>query len=381
MNITTLKKVLLPILECRITPWIWGYHGKGKSETIETLYKDNGWVLFNFRLNTQADVGDFLGLQDFVKDPVTGKSIATAFCMPDWLKKAIDFCTANPDKRACIFIDEINRAATTDLIGPVFQMSLDRRLHTYEFPKNLDVIVASNPNTKDYSVLNLDDKALLSRFWHVYFNPTKQEWFVYATDNKFENDITSFIEENPEFLEETDLESFSVSDFAKPDRRKWSLIDRLLKKGFLTPDEQSEVISGLVGVAPAIAFEKHQEKMDKPVTLEEILESYEKVRDRILKAANNTNTRTDILHNATNKVMDFFKDDPAINEIHGTNVVRFIKDLPNDLMFQVMHSIYRKRKFHDFCETKYEKLNMIELEKRLEVIRRTVLPETLVKNG
>jgi hypothetical protein len=381
MNITTLKKVLLPILESKLTPWIWGYHGKGKSETVETIYKDLGWLIFNFRLNTQADVGDFLGLQDFVKDSKTGKSIATAFCMPEWLKNAIDFCLANPDKRACIFIDEINRAATTDLIGPVFQMSLDRRLHTFIFPDNLDVIVASNPNTSDYAVLNLDDKALLSRFWHVYFNPTKAEWFAYATAKEFDSSIPGFIEENPEFLEEQNLEGFSVSDFAKPDRRKWTLIDRLLKRNFLTVEEQGEVLSGLIGVAPAIAFEKYLEKMDKPVTLEEVLESYPSVRDRILKAANQSKTRTDILHNVAEKVKDYFKDDPAITELHGSNVVSFIKDLPNDLMFGVMHAIYRKRKFHDFCENKYEKLNMVELEKRLEVIRRTVLPESLVKNG
>lgn len=380
MNITTFNKVLLPVLQAGITPWIWGYHAKGKSESVEWFYRSRDWLAFNFRLNCMADVGDFLGLQAFITDPVTGEQIATKFCMPEWLRQCIEFCKANPDKRACVFIDEINRAARFDLLGPVFQMALDKRLHTFEFPPNLDVIVAANPQTKNYKVLAVSDQALLSRFWHVYFSPSRQEWFDYTREKDYDPSIAGFIEEHPEFLEQEDLEAFSVGDFAKPDRRKWSFVNKLRKGGLLSKDEQIDVFAGLIGTAATIAYEGYLKKLDKPITAEEILAAYPKVRDRVLAAKNNERARTDILGMAANKVIDYFKDDPAVSEVEGTNVVNFIKDLPNDHMFSVLHAIYRKRKFHDFCEAKYEDLKMIELEKRLEVIRRTVNPETLQKN-
>lgn len=379
MNITTLKKVLLPILECGIVPWLHGLHAKGKSEVIENFYRSRGWLVFNFRLNTQSDLGDILGLQDFVRDS-KGNKLASTFLIPAWLKEAIDFCLANPDKRACVFFDEVNRAATPDLIGPLFQMALDKKLLMTVFPPNLDIILASNPNTGDYNVLNLDDEALLSRFWHVDFNPSRDEWFQHADVKGVESDIVGFIEECPAFLERTDLQAFSVSDLAKPDRRKWNMIDRLLKKKFLTNDCQAEVLAGFVGIEAAIAFEKYLEKAEKPLTVEEILDQYPVVRPKLLKAKTSARVRTDVINNATNKIKEFFKDDPALTEVQGSNVIQFIKDLPNDQMFDVMYSIYRKRKFHDFCETNYEKLSMLEIEKRLEEIRRTVLPETLVKN-
>lgn len=379
MNITTFNKVLLPILQAGITPWIWGLHAKGKTETVQTFYRTRGWLIFNFRLNTQADVGDFLGLQSFVKDEF-GNDVATKFCMPEWLRQCIEFCKANPDKRAAVFIDEINRAARFDLLGPVFQMSLDRWLHTTEFPKNLDVICASNPPTKDYKVLNVADEALLSRFWHCYFSPTRQEWVNYTIEQDYDPTIAGFIEESPEFLEQDSLVPFSVGAYAKPDRRKWGMVNTLRKQGILSKDEQADVFAGLVGTAATIGYEGYLKKLDKPVTAEEILAAYPKVRERIIAAKNSERARTDILGTAANKVIDYFKDDPAVSEMEGTNVVNFIKDLPNDHMFSVLHAIYRKRKFHDFCEAKYEDLNMIELEKRLEIIRRTVLPETLQKN-
>lgn len=380
MNITTFNKVLLPVLQAKITPWLWSVHAKGKSECVETFYKSRNWLIFNFRLNCMADVGDFLGLQDFEIDD-KGQKVASKFCMPDWLKQCIDFCKANPDKRACVFIDEINRAARFDLLGPVFQVALDRRLHTYEFPDNLDVICASNPPTNNYKVLAVSDEALLSRFWHVYFSPTKQEWLDYTRTNNYDSSIAGFLEEYPQFLEQDTLTAFSIGDYAKPDRRKWHMINKLMQSKLLNKDEQSDVFAGLIGIAGAIAYEGYLKKMDKPITVEEILQSYSKVRDRVVSAANSEKARTDIIGTAADKIVEHFKDDPVISETEGTNVISFIKDLPNDYMFRVMYAIYRKRKFHDFCETNYDKLAMTELEERLVVIRRTVEPETLLKNA
>lgn len=371
MNITTLKKVLPVLMKAKVTPWIWGFHGKGKSESIETWCKDLGYLCFNFRLNTQADVGDFLGLQDFTLDPTTGQKVSTSFFMPDWLKQCYDFCSANPDKLAVIFIDEINRASRMDLIGPVFQMALDYRLHTYKFPENLRIICASNPDTSNYSVLSLDDKALFSRFCHIMFNPSREEWRDYAVSREYDNNIIDFIGEQPDFLEESDLERFSLDEYAKPDRRKWSAVNSLLKKG-LNRAEQHEVFSGLIGIEGASAFYKFLDRDDKPLSLEDILDNYEKkAQKRVIKYSKEN--RTDILHNATAKVSDFFKTNDPLSDKQGTNLLKFMEDLPLEVMFQLAHNVYKDRRVYDFAERNPElKASFI---KRLSIARGKVKAE------
>lgn len=373
MNITTLKRVLPFLIEGRITPWIWGYHGKGKSESIESWCRELGYLCFNFRLNTQCDVGDFLGLQDFVKD-AKGQSIATRFCMPDWLKQAFDFTDKNPDKWAIIFVDEVNRAATKDLLGPLFQMSLDFKLHTYDFSdRKIALINASNPPTEDYSgVLSLDDKALLGRFCHLNFNPDKKEYFSYLKSKNIDVDVIDFLREQPDFIEEKDLAKFSVADYAKPDRRKWVRGVSKLKQLGLSKDDFGEVFAGLVGIEATVAFEKFLQRADKPLTVEDILNDYDSHRKKVAQYAK-TDMRTDILNTACSKIIEYFQTNPDFTDDQGKNVVKFIEDLPNDLMFNVMHGVYNKRKFHDFCERNYDNI-MKGIEARLEKIRETVDP-------
>jgi hypothetical protein len=350
MNIKTLIKVLPVLTEFKLVPWLHGHHGKGKSETIETYYKSKGWLVFNFRLGTMADVGDMLGLQDFITDIKTGQKVATKFCMPDWLKQCMDFCEANPGKRAAIFMDEINRARSIDLISPVFQMSLDKKLHTYDFSHlNIDIICASNPDTGNYSgVLSLDDKALLSRFVHINFNPSKEEWREYALDNKYNPDITDFLAESPEFLEESDLESFSISDLAKPDRRKWGAVNKLLK-GNLPKNEQYEVLSGMIGLEAAGAFNRFLDRDDKPLSTEDILDKYDaKMRKRVIKYTEAN--RSDLLHNACTKLQEYFAGDGTITDAQGTNLLKFISDIPLGIMFNFATNIYKNVNFYNFCD-------------------------------
>lgn len=371
MNITTLKKVLPVLVEAKLTPWIWGYHGKGKSETIETFYKSQGWLVFNFRLNCMADVGDFLGLQDFVTDPTTGQKVATKFCMPDWLKQAMDFVKENPGTRACIFLDEVNRAARMDLIGPVFQMALDKKLHTYDFSDlPIDIIAAGNPDTGNYSVLSLDDKALFSRFVHITFNPTAAEWRDYAVNKKYEPAIVDFIGEQPGFLEEQDLDSFSIGEYAKPDRRKWGGIDKLLKLN-LGKNEQLEVFSGMLGMEGATAFFKFLDRDDKPLTLEDIFKYTAKTKKRVVKYVQNN--RSDLLHNANEKVLDFFKTSEKLADEEGDNLMEYMEDLPLGIMFNLAHHIYKDRRFYDFAERNPDRKSVFI--KRLSQARNKVQQE------
>lgn len=338
MNITTFRNVLPFLLDAKITPWIWGHHAKGKTQTVETFAKEQGWLCFNFRLNTQSDVGDFLGLQDFETDE-KGKKISSSFFKPDWLQQSFDFCKKNPDKRAIVFIDEINRAPRMDLIGPVFQMALDHRLHTYEFPENLGIVVAANPDTGNYSVLSLDDKALLSRFCHIHFNPSKDEWFSYVTDKPlFNNEIIGFLRDQPEFLEEQDLETFSIKEYAKPDRRKWEMVNKVMNNKTLNESDKSELLYGLVGIEATSALRKYQESQEKPFDALDILDNYSNIQTKVKKLVKAN--RTDSVHQTCIKIEEYLKADakPTVEQV--SNLVDFLADIPLDIMFKTTQNVY-----------------------------------------
>jgi hypothetical protein len=373
MNITTLEKCLPYILEAKVTAWLHGYHGRGKTEFIENFCKKRDWLCFNFRLGTQCDVGDILGLADFIENE-QGQRIATAFFKPDWLHKAITFCEQNPDKKAIVFFDELNRVFRQDLIPPVFQMALDHRLHTYEFPSNLHIIVAANPDTKDYKVLKFSDKAFFDRFCHIKFNPSIEEWFSYVRNNGWHNDIIGFLQEQPEFIENDSLEDFEVSQYIERSRRSWGLVKRLIDIN--TPsDILMEIASGIIEAKTVVAWKDYIAKQGKPITATDVVNNYNKgdVRERVLKYAdmNSANNRMDLLKYTCDALVDFFKNNKDdFNQEQSNNICRYLKDIPGEITYDFCQLAGRYLNFIKAINDDDDLLNMIDEAKKLAKLKK-----------
>ena len=338
MNIKTLKQCLPYILKAKITPWLWGFHGRGKSQVIEGIFAEMGWLCFNFRLGTQADVGDLLGQQEIAKDPKSGE-VFTTFHKPEWMHNAFEFCKANPDKGAVIFLDELNRIFRQDLIPPVFQMALDYRLHTYEFPDNLYVIVAGNPDTSNYKVIKFRDEAFYDRFCHIKFDPSMEEWFSHARNEKVSPEILGFLQEQPEFLEQSDLSEFSISQYVSPGRRSWLAVDRLDKLD-IPKKLLHEIASGIVGVNTIVAWQDYKNKGGKPIPPEKILNEYAEVRVNVLKFSGfgAKSVRGDILKTTCDNlseylVSNFGTKDVLLKDTQKDNLACFMKDIPGEIFF------------------------------------------------
>ena len=335
MNITTLKQCLPYLMQAKITPWLWGYHGRGKSQFVENYFESIGWLCFNFRLGTQADVGDLLGQSDFDIDDQGNRY--TTFRKPEWMHKAFEFCEQNPDKGAVIFLDEVNRIMRQDLIPPVFQMALDYRLHTYKFPKNLHVIVAANPETSNYKVTKFRDKAFYDRFCHIKFEPTVNEWMQHLSEVKCHNDIVGFLQEQPEFIEEENLDDFSISEYISPSRRTWLALDRVYK--FKAPKEViSNIALGMVGAEGVAAWSNWLAKGGKPLLAEEILNKYKEVRPLVLKYSDMSKeeSRSDIIKITCDNLSTFLTENPDHlnhNPECRSNVNQFMKDIPGEVLF------------------------------------------------
>lgn len=268
--------VSLPILfKNKLTPLCWGFHGLGKSTVPQQFADAGGHSLVNFRLGN-VEAGELLG----IPAPVTvdGVQVATQNLMPDWLRDMFKFCMENPDKYGIIHLDEINHIRK-DMQSFIFQMALDFKLHTWDFPANVRVICSANPPTNDYSgVFDFSNKALLSRFVHLKFTPTVQEWLEFARGRNFDGDVIDYISMNDNKLDDK-LEPFSIDSYTRPARRSWEFVSRLKADG-----ASRELISGVIGVAETAAlYQWLDDNKQKTIKPDEVINEYKKVQPRIKK--------------------------------------------------------------------------------------------------
>ena len=338
MKITTFKQSLPFLFKARVSTFVWGTHGIGKSQSVAQYCKENGYMFIDLRLGTQ-DVGDLLGLADFIVDPVSNQKIATKFMTPDWLHQVMNFCHKNPDKKAIIFLDEINRARR-DVLQATFQLVLDNRLHTTQLPDNCHCIAASNPNTEDYIVADVGDKAFMDRFCHITLQPTTAEWFDYAKAKGFDTNLVSFLKDQPDLLQGKTAD-FSMDEEIKPSRRSWEAVDRLIKVG--TPEDTlQELCYGLVGKAATIAFMESLKNSDKPLSALDIIKDFNKHEKKVKDySSKKDGGRQDLLkHTCEDLIQHYEKSNVSVDKEEATNVISFLKTIPADLMFSTLRKLY-----------------------------------------
>ena len=337
MNIETFKEALPFLIKAEVPAMLVGHHGVGKTEGTRQFAKDNGHFLRIINLGTQ-EVGDIIGLADFMKDPKTGQNIATKFMIPDWAKELLEYCQANPDKNGILFLDELNRARR-DVLQVVFPLLLEKRIHATIFPKNFYVMAAMNPNTEDYIVTDISDKALLDRFCHIKMAPSKQEFFKYARARGFDAQLVQFLQDQPEMLQ-AELEAFDLSD-VKPSRRSWEAVDRFLK---LKPPMHvaRDVAAGLVGGVAATAMFKALSETDKPISAKDVLSDYPKFKKRIQSYSDaKTGGRLDMIKFTSDSLQEYAENNKkALSKEESKNLAEFLWDIPRDLSFSLCRELY-----------------------------------------
>lgn len=362
MNIVDLKDSLPYLFQAGVTPFIWGHSGLGKTTVIRQYAKNKGYHFFPLYLGTQSDLGDVLGLADFVRDE-NGTAIATTFATPIWLKNAIDFCNENPDSGAIIFLDEFNRARR-DVLQGMFSLALDKTFHTIKLPTNCYIVAAGNPPTEEYQTTDVDDTALMARFAHIKLEPTVQEWIQYAKENNYSSDLISFIQEQPLLLED------HKSDFNLPvkvDRRAYERMQKLFNVN--TPNNLvMQLMQGILGLERTVAYQKHIESAEKPLTGEEIL------NNTWLTKLNNWISASDIKASFITSSTDNLRDslikraDQLLTDNEKESLMTYLNTIPKEIMYVFTKENMSKENpcFSDFIANKeyQSKLANLVLEAR-----------------
>jgi hypothetical protein len=333
MNITQLSNTLPFLKEAGLVPNIIGKHGVGKSSIVKQFAEQNGYGFYPFFLGQMSDVADLLGLPEFDRD-ANGKAVSTSFIHPAKLPKK---------PKSILFFDELNRASK-DLIQAIFQLALEGTCHDYTLPEDSMIIMAMNPATDDYSVLDFADKAFADRFVHINLDPTHEEFHSYMRSKYKNSDISSFLQTQTKLLEELDLAPVTL-DFVKPSRRSWDRLQKLQNTGI--PDALfRECGMGIVGVTAMIAYGSWQESQAKVLDGKDILNNYKKNKDVFVSYFKNLKTgeeletpRTDIVAQVCSSTAEELKaalKDKNLTEAQAENFLNFLLDAPIENMYATL---------------------------------------------
>lgn len=313
-NATEIKTFLNHVLKSSRTPiCIWGKHGIGKTELVESFAKANGFDFVYIAPAQFEEMGDLVGMPKIVD----GK---TVFAAPNWVP------TTN--NKGILLIDDVNRADDRILRG-IMQLLQNYELVSWKLPENWQIILTANPDGGDYSVTPMDN-AMLTRMLHITMIFEVKTWAKWANKNGIDNRCINFVLTHPNVITGERTTPRTMVQFFKNIQTidNWSSNLGLIQMlGDATLDAQT--------VASFIAFV--QNDMQLLLSPMEILESEdfeEEVENRLYDLVVGESLRIDILATICTRLIQTI-DDKSFNvtHLHLENLKSFIKldFLPDDL--------------------------------------------------
>jgi MoxR-like ATPase len=183
-NATEIETFLKHVLDNSRTPvCIWGNHGIGKTEMVETFAKANGFAFVYIAPAQFEEMGDLVGMPKIVDEK-------TVFAAPNWVPTS--------DEKGILLIDDVNRADDRILRG-IMQLLQNYELISWQLPEKWHIILTANPDGGDYSVTPMDD-AMLTRMLHVTMIFEVKNWVNWAKQNGIHADCINFVLTHPEVV-------------------------------------------------------------------------------------------------------------------------------------------------------------------------------------
>ena len=164
---------------------IWGDHGIGKTQTVQTFAKENNYKFAYIAPAQFEEMGDLLGMPKVLD---TEQGATTTFVPPDWVPK-----TEGP---GILLIDDVNRADDRILRG-IMQLLQNYELVSWSLPPQWHIILTANPDGGDYSVTPMDF-AMLTRMMHITLIFEVKKWARWAEANQVDPRGISFVLTYPE---------------------------------------------------------------------------------------------------------------------------------------------------------------------------------------
>ena len=237
-----------------------GRHGIGKSEILTEYFSKSGMKVIALFLGQMSDPGDLIGLPN--KDEKTGK---TEFMPPYWF--TVD------GKPIVLFFDELNRARP-EVLQTIMDLALNRKLAGKNLPKGSRIIAAVNEG-EEYQLTDLDP-ALVSRFNIFRFEPSVEEWILWAQKKNVDSRVISFIRDNGTWLDKdpSQEEGEDTGLDKTPDRRAWKRVSDVIKGKEDIEKNDILLISSIIGVKATNIFVK-KIRQKKSIEAKDLLNNFD----------------------------------------------------------------------------------------------------------
>ncbi len=167
---------------------IWGQHGIGKTEIVETYAKENNYQFAYIAPAQFEEMGDLLGMPQITQQKDT--SAQTQFIAPEWVP--------THEGPGILLIDDVNRADDRILRG-IMQLLQNYELVSWKLPPKWNIILTANPDGGDYSVTPLD-MAMITRMMHVSLTFDVKRWAKWAEKKQVDSRGISFVLTYPEVI-------------------------------------------------------------------------------------------------------------------------------------------------------------------------------------
>jgi len=264
VNPSKLKTMLIHVIERQRPMFIAGPPGIGKSDIVAEVARMQRRPLIDIRLPLleATDIRGLPHLVDVTIRDADGNIVVSEQGVPltekvfKW-SNPTDLPT-DPNSRALVFFDEMS-AAPPSVQAATYQLILNRKIGTYELPKDVVIIAAGN-RVKDKGVAYNMPTPLANRFVHATLHVDFDDWQEWAMKNRVHKDVVGYLTFQPGDLFDFDPRRESYA-FATP--RSWSFVSDLLYERqedgslvdtALPADIMGDLIKGTVGEGPAIKF-------------------------------------------------------------------------------------------------------------------------------
>ena len=312
--------------KARTPACIWGRHGIGKTEIVQSLAEELGYEFIYIAPAQFEEMGDLVGMPSIEEEQ-------TVFRAPEWV----------PRKKGpgILLIDDVNRADDRILRG-IMQLLQNYELVSWKLPEKWHLVLTANPDGGDYSVTPMDD-AMLTRMMHITLEFDLQEWARWAERHAIDPRGINFVLTYPDVImgnrttPRTLVQFFESIKSIKELDKELALV-RLLADACLDDQTASAFIAYV------------NQDLRSLIEPEDICNAHQfeaQIAQPLQKMVSKGTLRVDLLTTIATRLTNYLLlGDIAIQDTLLTNVVAFLKlgFLPNDIRLAMARNLVQSNK-------------------------------------
>jgi len=236
MKVSALKTALMMLMKARVSVFIWGVPGCGKTSVVYQICDDMKKDLREMRALLYEPI-DVRGFPKITKDD------RTIYCPPEELPVGAN---------CLLYLDELNQAPMMTQNSFLQLVIPPHKLGTYTLPDDCGIISSGNKETHRAGATRMGT-ALANRFVHLNMEIDSDEWLMWAIENDIAPEVYAFIKYRPSLLSTFDPAKDEKA-FASP--RSYEFLSDIVKSGLqeLPSDAKLEVVQGTIGEGAGVEF-------------------------------------------------------------------------------------------------------------------------------